>query len=93
MLAYLPYAGLEVLPDWSLAERRVLVESVSGFALRYQREDGGAWLDQWRMGAESGQLGRVGVALAAGGVEWPLLVVPVRVLAKPQPKVQIVNGP
>lgn len=93
MLAYLPFAGLEMLPDWSLAERRVLVDAVSGFALRYQLEDGGAWLHQWRMAPDSGQLGRVGVALAAGGAEWPLLVVPVRTLVKPLPKGQIVNGP
>jgi len=93
MLAYLPFVGVEVLPDWNIAERRVLVDAVSGFALRYQREDGGAWLNQWRMGPDSGQLGRVGVALAAGGAEWPLLVVPVRTLVKPLPKGQIVHGP
>lgn len=93
MLAYLPFVGVETLPDWNVAERRVLVEAVSGFALRYQLEDGGAWLDQWRMGPDSGQLGRVGVALASGGAEWPLLVVPVRALVKQLPKGRIVNGP
>lgn len=93
MLAYLPFVGVEVLPDWSVAERRVLVDAVSGFALSYQLEEGGAWRDQWRMGPDSGQLGRVGVALAAGGAEWPLLVVQVRPLMKPLPKGQIVNGP
>ncbi|KAB2966412.1 prepilin-type N-terminal cleavage/methylation domain-containing protein [Zoogloea sp.] len=93
MLAYLPFAGLEVLPDWNLAERRVLVEDVSGFALRYQLEDGGEWLGQWRSTVDSRQVGRVGVALAAGGAEWPLLVVPVRSLVNPGAMGRIVNGP
>lgn len=94
MLAYLPFAGLDSpLPDWSLAERRVLVEDVSGFALRYQLEDGGEWLSQWRNTVDSRRVGRVGVALAAGGSEWPLLVVPVRSLVSAGAMGRIVNGP
>jgi hypothetical protein len=48
MLAYLPYTGVESLPDWSLAEQRVLLGRLDGFSLAYQLDDGGEWREAWR---------------------------------------------
>lgn len=78
VLSYLPYMGLDVLPDWALAEQRILIGSVDGFQLSYQLDDGGDWRSEWRNTSEPGVLARVRLLIKVAGDEWPLLVIPVR---------------
>lgn len=93
MLSYLPFAGLEVLPDWSLAEQRILVDRLEGFSLLYQLEGAGEWLAEWRNTAEPRKLARVRLSIVAGGAEWPLLVFPVRSSTRSGGSGRIVSGP
>ncbi len=93
VLAYVPYEGLEVLPDWSRAEKRVLLEQLEMFSLSYQIDDGGGWLGEWRNTQEQRSLARLRVSIGARGSEWPVLVVPVRALLPDGGQGRIVNGP
>lgn len=92
-LAYLPYTGVESLPDWSLAEQRVLLGRLDGFSLAYQLDDGGEWREAWRNSAEPRSLARIRVSVVAAGSEWPLLVVPVHRLKPASGQGGIVMGP
>lgn len=92
LLSYLPYFGGEVLPDWSLAEQRVLVGRLEGFSLAYQLDDGGEWLGEWRNSPDPRTLARIRVSILAAGSEWPLLVLPVRSLLPAGASGRIVTG-
>lgn len=92
MLAYLPYTGGDTLPDWSVAEQRVLLGRVDGFSLAYQLDDGGEWFAEWRNSHEPRTLARIRVSITASGSEWPLLVLPVRSLLPAGAAGRIVTG-
>lgn len=91
-LAYLPYAGVESLPDWSLAEQRVLLGRLDGFSLAYQLDDGGEWREAWRNGPEPRTLARIRLSISASGSAWPLMVIPVRGLMPAGASARIVTG-
>lgn len=92
LLSYVPYSGVEIVPDWSLAEQRVLVAHLEGLSAAYQLDDGGEWLVEWRSTADPRTLARLRVSIAASGSEWPLLVIPVRSLLPAGASGRIVTG-
>lgn len=93
MLAYLPYMGVELLPNWSLAERRVLLEHLEGFSLAYQLDDGGEWREAWRNSPEPRTLARIRLSISTAGSAWPLMVIPVHRLKPASGSGGIVMGP
>ena len=75
MLYYLPYAGDDQQPDWSLAGSHLLLEAVTGLEISYRALDETEWRTEW---LEAQVLpARVRISLAQGGSAWPALVVPV----------------
>lgn len=75
MLYYLPYAGDDPPPDWSLAGAHLLLEDVTGLEISYRALDEADWRGEW---LEAGVLpARVRISLAQGGSAWPALIVPV----------------
>src|SRR5690606_16039500 len=75
MLYYLPYAGDDPPPDWSLAGTHRLHEDVTGLEISYRALDEADWHGEW---LEAQVLpARVRISLAQGGSAWPALIVPV----------------
>lgn len=75
MLYYLPYAGDDPPPDWSLASSHLLLEAVTGLEISYRALNEAEWRAQW---LEAHVLpARVRISLAQGGSAWPALMVPV----------------
>lgn len=75
MLYYLPYAGDDPPPDWSLAGTHLLLEDVTGLEISYRALDEADWRGEW---LEAQVLpARVRISLAQGGSAWPALIVPV----------------
>ena len=93
MLAYLPYTGVELLPDWSLAEQRVLLGHLDSFSLAYQLDDGSEWREAWRNSSEPNSLSRVRLSIRSARSEWPLFVIRVRGLQPSDRAGSIVRGP
>jgi general secretion pathway protein J len=91
-LAYLPFAGLDVAPEWAQAQRRVLVPHLSALSIQYQLADAAAWLPEWRNTAASPALARVRLAISADGVDWPEQVVAVHAILQNAGGVRIVVG-
>lgn len=75
MLYYLPFAGDDPPPDWSLAQSHLLLDGVTGFDLAYRALDEDEWRAEWR---DTQVLpARVKMGLAVRGQSWPELIVPV----------------
>lgn len=78
MLAYLPYAGEEVEPDWGNARSHILLAGEGvGLDIAYLRLGGEAWEAAW----EDPEVlpGHVMLRMSRDGIVWPELIV--RVLA------------
>lgn len=75
LLRYLPYAGDDPPPDWSLASTHVLLRGLTGVAVAYRALDESGWRTEW-LDAEV-LPSRVRIAVARSGEVWPDLIVPV----------------
>lgn len=76
IFSFMPYRGIERVPDWSIAETRELLQDVTRMSLAYQEDDASAWADSWASAEKLPQ--RVRLSVDAKGVNWPGLIVPVR---------------
>ncbi|GKS84111.1 prepilin-type N-terminal cleavage/methylation domain-containing protein [Acidovorax sp. SUPP1855] len=85
VLRYLPWIEGGVLPDWSQAASYVLVDDVTGFALRYEdpNEEPPVWGAPWTIVDRTPQ--RVSMAIATSSSAWPDIVIPLRVLPSSDP--------
>lgn len=93
VLAYLPFHGADLKPDWSRADRRVLITGVERFDVRYRLAGAGDWLPAWRSSPEPERLARISLSITAAGGPWPLLVIPVRIPLPHGAGSAIVAGP
>lgn len=82
VLRYLPYAGDDPPPDWSLASSHVLLRGLTGFAIAYRVLDEYDWRPEWR--DVEVLPSRVRMAVARPGEVWPELIVPI-LAAQPLP--------
>jgi general secretion pathway protein J len=78
VIRFLPWTDRAEFPDWSQAERRVLVQHVVGLSLRYQdvRAKGPVWSSEWgRVDRLPDQI-QIDVETAQGA--WPAINLPLR---------------
>ena len=76
-LQYLPYTGGDLATAWGAAPARPLVSDISDFGLAYRGgEDDAIWQEDWMAQERAPQLVRM--LIAAGGRDWPELVVRLR---------------
>lgn len=79
VIRFVPWNG-GALPDWSLAENRVLVRKIKSFALSYEdsRQATPAWVAQWERADSLPAHIRIDVETGDGA--WPLWVIAMRSL-------------
>jgi len=75
VLSYLPYAGDDPGPDWSLAGTHLLLRDLDRFELSYRPLDHPEWRPEWL--AATVLPARVQITLGRAGEQWPPLVVQV----------------
>lgn len=78
VIHFLPWTGVNALPDWTQAENRVLVSGATVLALQYidTSVDVPRWESAWS--STEGPPDRVQIALQVAEGAWPALVVPLR---------------
>ena len=79
VLRFLPWVDSPTFPDWSQAEARVLVTSVTALSIRYEdaREVPSVWGPEWPFRDRLPQ--RLELTLQTTTGFWPSLVIPLRV--------------
>ncbi|QXL83555.1 prepilin-type N-terminal cleavage/methylation domain-containing protein [Comamonas sp. NLF-1-9] len=76
-----PWDGASESGDWSQAQRHLLVRGVTGFRLSYEdaRHPVPVWVSEWQRSDSLPARMRIELATSAG--DWPLWVIPMRLLA------------
>ncbi len=80
VLRYSPWKDDGVVPDWSSADRYVLLQSVEALDFTYEDEapEPPVWTSAWK--SADVLPARVRISLVGDGKAWPDMVVPLRVL-------------
>lgn len=78
VLRFLPWVDSQTFPDWSQAESRVLVASVTALSIRYEdaQEVPSVWGSEWPFKDRLPQ--RVELSLETSAGYWPSMVIPLR---------------
>ena len=85
VLQYTPWLDDAVLPDWSQADRHVLVQGVTAFAMQFEdaQPEPPVWTPQWTIADRLPQRAMLSLQTSAGA--WPAIVVALRLLPGSSP--------
>lgn len=78
VLRMIPWQAQAAIPGWAVAESRVLADSVERFALDYEDDQApsAAWTPAWTVANRLPT--RIRIQVAADGMVWPPVTVPMR---------------